>query len=75
MIRVVGFIGEQVTSARQSRTQHNGPLDIGCLTRRQKKNEWATMFITYGVNLGVSSAFGATYGLNRSPPFPPPAQR
>jgi hypothetical protein len=27
------------------------------------------------MNLGVSASFGAAYGLSRSPPFPPPAQR
>ena len=35
----------------------------------------AAVLIAYGADLGVAPSFGATDGLNGSPPFPPPAQR
>ena len=33
------------------------------------------MLVTYSVDLGVTTAFCATDGLNKGPPFPPPAHR
>ncbi len=75
VIGIIGFVREQVSSIRQARAQHDGSLDVGGLAWRQVEGQRTTIFVAYGVNLGVAASFGSANGLSRSPPFPPAAQR
>jgi len=75
MICIIGFIGEQILGCWQMFGEHHRARDVGGLTGCQVENQRTALFVTYSVNLGVSTSFCATDGLSRSPPFPPPAQR
>ena len=75
MISIVGLVGEQITCCGQMLGEHHRAGDVRGLAGRQVESQRAALFVAYGVNLGVAASFCATDGLNRSPPFPPPAQR
>ena len=75
MVGVIGLVGEQVARPRQMAGEHDGAGDVSGLTWRQIEGQGPAAFVAQGMNLGVSASFGAAYGLSRSPPFPPPAQR
>lgn len=75
MIRVVGFVGDEIAGLRKMLGKHDGAGDVGGLAGSQIEGQRTAMAIAYGMDLGVASALGAADGLNRSPPFPPPAQR
>ena len=75
MVGVIGLVGEQITRPRQMAGEHDGALYVGGLAGGEIEGQGPAMFVAQGMNLGVSAAFGAAYGLSRSPPFPPPAQR
>jgi len=75
MICIIGLVGEQITGCWQMIGEHHRAGNIGGLAGRQIENQRTALFVIYGVNLGVTASFCTTNGLNRSPPFPPPAQR
>ena len=75
MIGIVGLVGKQVARPRQMVGEHDGALDVGGLAGGEIEGQGPAAFVAQGMNLGVSASFGAAYGLSRSPPFPPPAQR
>ena len=75
MTGIISFVGEQITGCGQVIGEHHRTGNIGSLAGRQVESQRAALFVTYGVNLGVAASFCQAYGLNRSPPFPPPAQR
>lgn len=75
VVCVISLVSQQEPSIGQMICQHDRTGDVGGLTGCQIECQGTAIFITYGVNLGVSPAFCATDGLNKSPPFPPPAQR
>ncbi len=75
VVRVIGLVGEQIFRRRKVTGEHHGSGDVGNLAGCQVEGQGAAILVAYGVDLGVAPTFGATDGLNRSPPFPPPAQR
>ena len=75
MIGIVGLVGEQVAGVGEAISQHHGARDVGDLAGREIEGEGSAAVVAQGVDLGVAPALGAADGLNRSPPFPPPAQR
>ncbi len=75
VIRVICLVGEQISCWRKVIGEHHGSGDVSSLAGRQIEGQGAAVLIAYCVDLGVAPTFGATDGLNRSPPFPPPAQR
>ena len=75
MIRVVCLVGEKVTGVGQAPGEHDGAGDVGGLAGGEIERQGTAMGVAYGMDLGVAPALGAADGLNRSPPFPPPAQR
>ena len=75
MVGVIGLVGEQVARPGQMAGEHDGALDVSGLPGCQIEGQGPALFVAQGMDLGVSSAFSATDGLSRSPPFPPPAQR
>ena len=75
VVRVIGFVGEQIPRWRKVIGEHHGSGDVGSLAGCQIEGQGAAILIAYGVDLGIAPTFGAPDGLSRSPPFPPPAQR
>jgi len=75
VVGIVALVGDQITGIRQAFREHHGTGDVGSLTRRQIECQGVAMRVSDGVDLGVAASLGAADGLNRSPPFPPPAQR
>ncbi len=66
---------KQVAGPRQMVGEHDSALDVGGLAGDEIEGQGPAAFVAQGMNLGVSASFGAAYGLSRSPPFPPPAER
>ena len=69
MVGVIGIVGEQVARPGQMAGEHDGALDVGGLPGCQIEGQGPALFVAQGMDLGVSSAFSATDGLSRSPPF------
>ncbi len=65
----VGFICQQVCRVRQGIAQNNGTFDVGAQARRQTERQTTTVYVTYGVNLGVAVSLYTADGLNKGPLF------
>ena len=66
---------KQVAGPRQMVGEHDRTLDVGGLAGGEIEGPGPAAFVAQSMDLGVSAAFGAANGLNRSPLFPPPAHR
>ena len=74
-ISLINYTRDGIAAIKDSPKRLSVVKTIGLENGRQIEGQGPAMFVTQGMDLGVSAAFGAADGLSRSPPFPPPAQR